>query len=58
MNEMVAVAKEAPELSGGPARRADVALSARSAPEEFDTNAAREVFAKLVADEPQRKTLS
>jgi beta-N-acetylhexosaminidase len=58
MGEMVAVANEAPELSGAPAVRADAALIARSAPEEFDTDAAREVFTKMVADEPRGKPVS
>jgi beta-N-acetylhexosaminidase len=59
LSEMVAVASEAPELSGESARRADAALAARSAPEEFDADAARKVFTQMVADErtpPQRKT--
>ena len=59
LTEMVAVAGEAPELSGESAKRADAALSARCAPEEFDADAARKVFTQMVADErtpPQRKT--
>ncbi len=58
MNEMSAVAGEVPELSGDAAKRADAALAARSAPEEFDTDAARKVFTQMVADEQttQRKT--
>ncbi len=59
LSEMVAVASEAPELSGESARRADAALAARSAPEEFDADAARKVFTQMVDDErtpPQRKT--
>jgi beta-N-acetylhexosaminidase len=55
LNEMAAVASEAPELSGDSAKRADAALAARSAPEEFDADAARKVFTQMVADE-QRKT--
>ena len=58
MGEMVAVAGEAPELAGESAGRADAALAARSAPEEFDTDAARKVFTQMVAGErtpPQRK---
>jgi len=57
MNEMSAVAGEVPELSGDAAKRADAALAARSAPEEFDTDAARKVFTQMVADErtAQRK---
>jgi beta-N-acetylhexosaminidase len=51
MNEMSAVAGEVPELSGDAAKRADAALAARSAPEEFDTDAARKVFTQMVADE-------
>ncbi|HEX3442519.1 MAG TPA: beta-N-acetylhexosaminidase [Pseudolabrys sp.] len=42
--EMVAVATVAPELSGEAARRAEAALAARTAPEEFDIAAAREIF--------------
>jgi len=59
LSEMVAVASEAPELSGEAARRADAALAVRSAPEEFDADAARKVFTQMVADErtpPKRKT--
>jgi beta-N-acetylhexosaminidase len=59
LSEMAAVAGEAPELSGKSAKRADAALAARSAPEEFDTDAARKVFTQMVADErtsSQRKT--
>src|SRR5689334_741230 len=55
--EMSAVASVVPELAGDAARRADAALARRSAPEEFDTDAARRVFAQMVADErTQRKT--
>ena len=59
LGEMVAVAKEAPELIGEAARRADAALAARKAPEEFDTEAARRLFTQMIADERtefQRKT--
>ncbi len=59
MDEMAAVAGETPPLSGDAARRADAALAARTAPEEFDTEAARKIFAQMVADErpaPQWKT--
>ena len=60
MKEMSAVANVVPELSGDAAKRADAALAARSAPEEFDTDAARKVFTQMVADErtAQRKTAS
>ena len=59
LGEMGAVAKEAPELIGEAARRADAALAARKAPEEFDTEAARRLFTQMIADErteSQRKT--
>jgi beta-N-acetylhexosaminidase len=46
--EMVAVATVAPELSGEAARRAEAALAARTAPEEFDIAAAREIFNGMV----------
>jgi beta-N-acetylhexosaminidase len=61
MGEMSAVASEAPVLSGDAAKRAAAALAARTVPEEFDTEAARKVFAQMVTDErpaPQRKTAS
>ena len=58
--EMTAVASEAPELSGDAAKRADAALLARTAPEEFDTEAARKIFTQMVSNErtPQRKIWS
>jgi beta-N-acetylhexosaminidase len=59
MSEMTAVARETPELSGDGAKRAEAALGARTAPEEFDTEAARKVFTQMVTGErpaPQRKT--
>src|SRR5215510_1925672 len=61
MREMEAVAAEAPKLSGDSAVRADAALAARSAPEEFDTHAARRLFAQIAGDartSSQRKTVS
>ena len=54
IHEMVAVAAEAPPLSGEAERRADAALAARSAPEEFDVEAARGVFRRLFADQQLR----
>jgi beta-N-acetylhexosaminidase len=51
---MIAVAGEAPELSGDAAKRADAALAARVGPEQFDIEAARRIFTQMVADEPQR----
>jgi beta-N-acetylhexosaminidase len=61
MSEMTAVAGEAPKLSGDAAKRADAALAARAAPEEFDVDIARNVFTQMVAvgqTAPQRKTAS
>ncbi len=58
MREMLAVASETPELSGDAAKRAGAALAARTAPEEFDTEAARRIFGQMVAGvqtSPQRK---
>jgi beta-N-acetylhexosaminidase len=51
LQEMVAVAGEAPGLTGEAARRADRALAARKAPEDFDVGAARTLFAKMIAGE-------
>jgi beta-N-acetylhexosaminidase len=57
LREMTEVAGEAPELSGGAARRADAALAARSAPEEFDADSAREIFDRMFGGRfAQRKT--
>jgi beta-N-acetylhexosaminidase len=50
--EMTAVAGEAPVLSGAAARRADAALAARLAPEDFDVDGARKIFAQMVAGKP------
>src|SRR5262245_64544525 len=58
MNEMVAVAAEAPKLDGKAAVRAQAALAGRSAPEEFDMQAARKIFTQMVGAEsitPPRK---
>jgi len=51
LGEMTAVASEAPALTGAAAGRADAALTVRSAPEEFDVDAARKVFTQMVAGE-------
>src|SRR5664279_1037209 len=59
LNEMTAVAREAPKLDGEAARRAEAALAQRKAPEEFDVDTARKIFAQMVDAEPpssQRKT--
>jgi beta-N-acetylhexosaminidase len=51
LTEMTEVAGAAPELSGEAAARAEAALAARSAPEEFDAEAARKLFARMVKGE-------
>jgi beta-N-acetylhexosaminidase len=51
LEEMVAVASETPELADEAARRADAALAARKAPEEFDIEAARRLFTQIITDE-------
>ncbi len=56
--EMSAVAGSVPELAGEAAARADKALAQRSAPEQFDTDAARALFARMVGEQPQRMTVS
>lgn len=48
LEEMVQVASVAPVLSGDAARRADAALAARSAPEEFDVAAAHKTFNQMI----------
>jgi beta-N-acetylhexosaminidase len=61
LGEMIAVAGEAPELTGEAAQRAEAALAQRKAPEEFDVNAARKIFTQMVdaaGSPPQRKTAS
>jgi beta-N-acetylhexosaminidase len=47
--EMTAVAGAAPELTGAAAKRADAALAARGAREEFDIDAARKIFGQMIA---------
>jgi beta-N-acetylhexosaminidase len=49
LDEMTAVAAACPELSGEPARRAEAALAQRSAPEQFDVEAARDLFNRMIA---------
>ena len=46
--EMSAVAGSVPELAGTALTRAEAALAARSAPEEFDVAAARELFMRMM----------
>ncbi|MBI2716331.1 MAG: beta-N-acetylhexosaminidase [Rhizobiales bacterium] len=47
--EMTAVAGAAPMLSGAAAKRAEAALAARSAPQDFDVEAARKIFDETIA---------
>jgi beta-N-acetylhexosaminidase len=56
--EMSEVATQAPVLAGDAAARAEAALAARSAPEEFDIEAARQTFARMIGQAAggQRKT--
>ena len=57
MGEMTAVATAAPPLAGEAAAHAAAALAQRKAPEEFDVDAARKIFAQMVdAEQSQRKT--
>src|SRR5215467_2029642 len=49
MSEMIAVASESPELSGNAAKRGDAALTARRGPQDFDIEAARRIFAQMLA---------
>jgi beta-N-acetylhexosaminidase len=59
LDEMTAVAGEAPKLDGAAVKRAEAALAQRTAPEAFDVEAARKIFTAMVAAEqppPQRKT--
>jgi beta-N-acetylhexosaminidase len=59
MAEMTAVAGEAPGLSGKAEERTIAALARRAAPQKFDTETARTLFARMVSDEravPERKT--
>jgi beta-N-acetylhexosaminidase len=49
LDEMRAVAAEAPELAGEAVRRADAALAARRAPTAIDLAAARREFAAMMA---------
>ena len=50
LTEMEEVASAVPVLAGEAARRADAALAMRSAPEEFEVAAARQLFEKLVGE--------
>jgi beta-N-acetylhexosaminidase len=54
LDEMNAVASASPELSGEAARRAQAALAARSVRQDFDVEAARAMFHKMIGEPPQR----
>ena len=54
MNEIAAVV---PELTGTAAKRADAALAMRKAPEEFDVEAARSLFTRMVREAPAAKEI-
>lgn len=54
LDEMVAVASASPELGGEAARRAQAALAARSGRQDFDVEAARAMFHKMIGEPPQR----
>jgi beta-N-acetylhexosaminidase len=58
LREMTQVASVVPELSGEALARADAALVARSAPEEFDAEAARKVFMQMVEGELPKHRMS
>ncbi len=59
LREMQDVAGVAPELSGEAAARSRAALAQRSAPERFDVDEARALFARIVGGrQPQRMTVT
>jgi beta-N-acetylhexosaminidase len=58
LREMTEVASVVPELAGDAAGRAAAALSQRKAPEDFDVEQARAIFARMVGEQPQRMTVS
>jgi len=58
LKEMNEVAGVTPMLEGVAAARAKAALAARRAPEEFDVEAARRTFARMIASDARRKTVS
>lgn len=58
LDEMTAIAGVTPMLSGEAAKRAQAALAARAAPEEFDIAAARKVFNDLVGVTPASQRIS
>jgi len=58
LDEMMQVASVAPVLSGEAARRAEAALLARSAPEEFDVAAARKIFNEMIGGNASERMTS
>lgn len=58
LREMTQVASVVPELAGEPLARAQAALAARKAPEEFDAEAARKVFTQMVEGELPKHRMS
>jgi len=58
LDEMMEVASAAPMLSGEAARRAEAALAARTAPEEFDVVAARRIFNEMVGGNATQRMTS
>jgi beta-N-acetylhexosaminidase len=59
LKDMSEVASATPMLEGAAKARAEAALAARGAREEFDVEAARRTFTKMIADDGgQRKTAS
>jgi len=58
LDEMMQVASVAPVLSGEAARRAEAALLARSAPEEFDIAAARKIFNEMIGGNASERMTS
>jgi beta-N-acetylhexosaminidase len=59
LHEMTEVAGVVPQLAGEAARRAEAALAQRKAPEQFDVEQARGVFARMIGGEQlQRNSVS
>jgi len=59
LREMTEVAGVVPQLTGEAARRAEAALAQRKAPEQFDVEQARAVFARMIGGEQlQRNPVS
>ncbi len=56
LREMSEVASVVPELEGAAAARAEVALAQRKAPNEFDAEQARALFARIIGGEQLQRT--